>query len=146
MRTIANLAKRTHLRIAVELVILVGCMYLHADAAGRQKLLLGSPGTMMATVTVTKVKGPGTAAAPSNDVEAWTVINTLDAETGSGSISHNMGANAEPTITPLVQTTAALSLWALTTLSSTAWAATKATTGGSGGVAAQLRVAIRRSI
>lgn len=80
-----------------------------------------------------------------------TVIAAVDADT-TATITHNMGLSAadlaagrcEVKITPLVQTTAALSLWAVTSVTANTIVLTKATTAGSGGAAAQIQVVVDR--
>ena len=86
----------------------------------------------------------GTGASPSNDFEEWTVIASADGDTVTATIPHNMGANAQPTICNILQASAGLSLWAITTLSATGWIATKSTATGSGNASAQIRVRIAR--
>jgi hypothetical protein len=70
------------------------------------------------------------------------VTASADADT-TATIPHLMGvAPLEVTLCPLVQATAALSLWAATSIGATNVVLTKATTAGSGGAAAQVRCII----
>jgi hypothetical protein len=73
------------------------------------------------------------------------VESTADGDT-TATIPHGMGADLKKIIiTPLQQATAALSLWAVTTPThATNVVLTKATTAGSGGAGAQLRVFIEK--
>jgi len=81
------------------------------------------------------------------NIAIFNVIASADADTG-GTVTHGLtlpGGVAIPApasilaiAVPIVQTTAALSLWAVTGKSATTITLTKATTTGSGGAAAQL--------
>lgn len=137
-------ARTRALRVALELLMLCVLVYAKADAKGRQQFLLGAPGVIPAAVSVTAISGPSTGAAPSNDVQEWTVIATADSDTVTATIPHVMGANAQPTITNILQAPAGLSLWAITTLSATGFILTKSTATGSGNAAAQIRIRIAR--
>lgn len=74
-----------------------------------------------------------------DDIEA-----TADADT-TATIAHGFGATPlEVFITAIVQATAAISLWAATTIDATNVVLTKGTGVGSGGAGAQIRVITKR--
>lgn len=98
----------------------------------------------LVTATSNASVGTCTLVVSTADVAQYTVVSTLDADTGA-TCTHAMGLNPIVIITPIVQATAALSLWAATTINTTSVVLTKATTMGSGGVAAQIRVFVIRN-
>jgi len=91
-------------------------------------------------VTITIVlQGTSTSAMHIADVEA-----TADAD-ATATIPHSLGViPLLVTLAALIQATAALSLWAVTTIDVTNVVCTKATTASSGGAGVQLRVGIFR--
>jgi hypothetical protein len=78
-----------------------------------------------------------------SDIQQFTITATLDADT-TVTCTHSMGVKPVVIITPLVQTTAALSLWAATTINNTQVVLTKATTMGSGGANPQVLLIVMR--
>lgn len=73
------------------------------------------------------------------NVKSWTVIATADADT-TAVINHDFAEAPElVVIVPLVQATAAISLWAHTATSGTQITLTKSAGVGSGGVGSQIK-------
>jgi hypothetical protein len=81
-----------------------------------------------------------------NDEVEVDIIATADADTVTALTNHGLGPQ-RPTASfiPILQAPAALSLWAVTTLNTTQWQMTKATTMGSGNAGVQVRLTLRRA-
>lgn len=137
--------QRHSLRTLFLLALLLVVTYIALPPKGRQRFLLGTPGLIPCAVSVTLAAGLGSATAPSQDSQSWTVIATADGDTVTATTSHAVGANGvpEPSVTGLI-TAAQISLWVVTTLSTTQWAMTKATTATSGNASPQVRLRLQR--
>jgi hypothetical protein len=102
-------------------------------------------------VTNTYLNGPGSTGFISQDYQEWSTICTADADTGTGSISHVMGAYAKGILNWIVgaasATASQLALWCWNTgyPSATAFSALKSTQTGSGNAGVSLRSRIERA-
>lgn len=80
---------------------------------------------------------------PRSQTSIWDIEATADADT-TATITHGLkGTPQDIQITPLLQASAGLSLWAVTTINTAQVVLTKSTGVGSGAAGNQLRVVVR---
>lgn len=119
--------------------LLMVCMYIHADPAGRLILLgSGAAGFQMATVTIAVLS-------QTPDVTRYSVIASADGDTG-GTITVSCGANPTVILTQILsQALTALSVWTVALTNITTLTLTKLTSTGSGNASVQLIVTVQRN-